>query len=184
MVSKDRNYKNAIANELFLSVAAHLVNRTSGSARSQYLNWSNKEWKWFQASGMRNSNGLINDGLGKDWGQLAGPGCTNNGRTTWTYNQGVILGGLVELSAAEHDPALKQTAQKIATAAITLLADANGILHDPCEPKCGADGVQFKGIFIRNLVLLDKANPKVLYRTSLRKTPIHYGRTRKDRTFS
>ena len=35
--SKDKDYKNAIANELFLSVAAHLVNRTAGSTRSKYL---------------------------------------------------------------------------------------------------------------------------------------------------
>jgi predicted alpha-1,6-mannanase (GH76 family) len=98
--SKDKNYKNAIANELFLSVAAHLANRTSGPTRSQYLEWGSKEWKWFQASGMINSESLVNDGLEKERGQLAGGRCTNNGRTTWTYNQGVILGGLAELSLA------------------------------------------------------------------------------------
>jgi predicted alpha-1,6-mannanase (GH76 family) len=167
--SKDKNYKNAIANELFLSVAAHLVNRTSGSARSQYMKWGNREWKWFQASGMINAKSLINDGLGKGRGQVAGTGCTNNGRTTWTYNQGVILGGLAELSAANHDPALGQAAQKIATAAITQLADENGILHDPCEPKCGADALQFKGIFARNLALLDKKHPQKSYKVFIDK---------------
>ena len=106
---------------------------------------------------MINGKGLINDGLGQGHAdKLQGMACTNNGRTTWTYNQGVVLGGLAELSAANHDPALEAAAQKIATAAITQLVDENGILHDPCEPKCGADGVQFKGIFVRNLVLLDR----------------------------
>jgi predicted alpha-1,6-mannanase (GH76 family) len=158
--SKDRNYKNAIANELFLSVAAHLANRTSDSTRSRYLMWGNREWKWFHASGMINAKSLINDGLTKDG---AAPGCTNNGHTTWTYNQGVIVGGLVELMATNHDPDLRLTAQKIAMAAISQLVDENGILHDPCEPKCGADAVQFKGIFIRNLVLLDQAYPQKTY---------------------
>ncbi len=56
-------------------------------------------------------------------------------------------------------------AQKIATAAITLLVDGNGIMHDPCEPHCGADGVQFKEIFARNLVELDGAYPQSAYRS-------------------
>jgi hypothetical protein len=161
--SKDKDYKNAIANELFLSVAAHLANRTSGSARNQYLEWGNREWKWFERTGMLNATGLINDGLSNGRGQAGGSACTNNGRTTWSYNQGVVLGGLVELSTAKHDETLRETAQRIATAAITQLVDSNGILHDPCEPKCGADGVQFKGIFVRNLVLLNQSHPKSAY---------------------
>jgi predicted alpha-1,6-mannanase (GH76 family) len=163
--SKDRNYKNAIANELLLSVAAHLAKRTSGAARSRYLKWSNREWTWFQASGMINAQNLVNDGLGKSPGQTEGAGCVNNGRTTWTYNQGVILGGLAELSTVNHDPSLAKTAQKIATAAITRLVDSNGILHDSCESNCGADGVQFKGIFVRNLVLLDQQYPRAAYKS-------------------
>ena len=161
--SKDRKYKNAIANELFLSVAAHLANRTSGSRRKEYLAWGNREWKWFQGTGMINAKGLINDGLKIASGGGAAASCTSNGQTTWTYNQGVVLGGLVELSTADHDTDLRLAAQKIATAAVTQLVDANGILHDPCEPKCGADGVQFKGILVRNLVLLDKAQPDKAY---------------------
>ena len=160
--SKDRKYKNAIANELFLSVAAHLANRTSGSKQRQYLAWGNREWKWFEASGMMNAKGLVNDGL-----RIAGAGaaatCTNNGQTTWTYNQGVVLGGLTELAAADRKPELGLPAEKIAAAAISQLVDANGVLHDRCEPKCGADGVQFKGVFVRNLVLLEKAHPDPAY---------------------
>ena len=167
--SKDRHYKNAIANELFLSVAAHLANRTSGATRRKYLAWGNEEWKWFHASGMINTTGLINDGLSQSAEGNARLGCTNNGRTTWTYNQGVILGGLAELAAADRDPDLKQAAHKIAQSAIAQLADANGILHDPCEPKCGVDGVQFKGIFIRNLVLLDKAQHDKFYESFIEK---------------
>jgi predicted alpha-1,6-mannanase (GH76 family) len=167
--SKDRNYKNAIANELFLSVAAHLANRTSGAKRKQYLDWGSREWKWFDATGMINAKGLVNDGLTIAKGATGDKSCSNNGRTTWTYNQGVVLGGLVELAAASHDSSLRLPAQKIATAAIGQLTDANGVLHDPCEPKCGADGVQFKGIFVRNLVMLDKAHPETAYESFIDK---------------
>jgi predicted alpha-1,6-mannanase (GH76 family) len=156
--SKDKNYKNAIANELFLSVAAHLANRVAPSARGSYLDWANKEWAWFQQSGMINSQNLINDGLDLST-------CKNNGQNTWTYNQGVILGGLVELNRAQRSPELLNTAQTIANAAITNLSDTQGVLHDTCEANCGADGVQFKGIFLRNLMALDAAAPDPQYAT-------------------
>jgi len=81
--SKDRTYKNAIPNELFLTLALRLHERTPND--SSYLNWATQEWTWFNGSGMINSANLINDGLTS--------ACTNNGQTTWTYNQGVILGG-------------------------------------------------------------------------------------------
>lgn len=167
--SKDRNYKNAIANELFLSVAAHLANRALGAKRSEYKAWGKREWRWFEGTGMINANGLVNDGLKIAGGGGAAASCTNNGRTTWTYNQGVVLGGLAELAAADRNPNLRRAAQKIASAAITQLADQNSVLHDSCEPKCGADGVQFKGIFVRNLVLLDKAHPDPAYESFIDK---------------
>ncbi|HVW79278.1 MAG TPA: glycoside hydrolase family 76 protein [Alloacidobacterium sp.] len=155
--SKDRKYKNAIANELFLSVAAHLANRaTDLKQRAEYLEWAHKEWAWFSNTGMINAQHLINDGLDD--------ACKNNQKTTWTYNQGVVLGGLAELNHAAPDPVLLSTAHAIAEAAIEHLTDKNGILHDTCEPKCGADGVQFKGIFVRNLGYLNSAAPDPGYR--------------------
>jgi predicted alpha-1,6-mannanase (GH76 family) len=160
--SKDRTYKNAIANELFLSVAAHLANRDAAH-RDEYLGWANREWKWFAATGMINRDDLVNDGLGPARGPTTAASCGNNGRTTWTYNQGVLLGGLAELSRLNPNPSLLQTAQKIAAAAMSRLADKDGVLHESCEPHCGADAVQFKGIFARNLVDLDHASPQPAY---------------------
>lgn len=157
--SKDHDYKNAIANELFLSVAAHLATRAKDKAdRNKYRDWAQKEWAWFSQTGMINTQGLINDGLDLHT-------CKNNGKTTWTYNQGVVLGGLAELSQSTHDRNLLKTASGIANAAITQLSDPNGVLHDPCEPSCGADGIQFKGIFMRNLMELDEKAKDARYRT-------------------
>ena len=141
--SKQRNYKNAIANELFLSVAASLaVRRPDGDG----LGWAKREWAWFQASGMINADHLVNDGLTA--------ACRNNGRTTWTYNQGVLLGGLAALSKAKGDAGLLRTARFVADSAMQRLVDAKGVLRESCEPSCGEDGTQFKGIFVRNLVEL------------------------------
>jgi predicted alpha-1,6-mannanase (GH76 family) len=154
--SKDRNYKNAIANELFLSVAAQLANTISDAQeRTIYLDWATREWRWFSHSGMINEHHLVNDGLTAK--------CENNQKTTWTYNQGVILGGLAALHKANHDPSTLIEAKAIAEAALSNLTDTQGILHDSCEPKCGADGTQFKGIFVRNLRALDAIAPQSQY---------------------
>ncbi|AXC11941.1 hypothetical protein ACPOL_2625 [Acidisarcina polymorpha] len=152
--SKDRKYKNAIANELFLSVAAHLASRAKNShERQQYRAWAMREWRWFSRSGMIGADHLVNDGLDAR--------CTNNHKTAWTYNQGVILGALAELSRATRNSALLPVAQSIAAAVLSspVLVGANGVLHEPCEPDCGGDGSQFKGIFLRNLRSLDETTP-------------------------
>lgn len=150
--SKARTYKNAIPNELFLEVAVRLHARTpsdgDGGAGS-FLDWANREWKWFDASGMINAGNLVNDGLDAS--------CKNNGGQTWTYNQGVLVGGLVDLAATNHDPSLLSRAQAIADAAMNKLVDDVGVLHEPCELSCGGDGTQFKGVFMRHLFELARA---------------------------
>ncbi len=159
--SKDNKDKNAIENELFLSVAASLANRESDTARqADALRWMRKEWSWFRSSGMINADHLINDGLDPSTPSH----CPNNGKRTWTYNQGVILGGLTEMSAAEQrahrpDKTLLPLAKSIAVAAMARLKDKNGALGEPDDAHDGADVPQFKGIFARNLMLLNNRSP-------------------------
>ncbi|MCU0549367.1 MAG: hypothetical protein MUC48_08465 [Leptolyngbya sp. Prado105] len=153
---RELNYKNAITNGLLLSVAAKLNLREPEDKR--YLDWSQKIWKWYQQSGMINAENLVNDGLVYET-------CKNNGKTTWTYNQGVLIGGLVDLYHGTNDPELLRQAEAIADASIVKLA-RNGILREPCEDNndCGNDGPQFKGIFMRNLADLYRVSPKPSYR--------------------
>ena len=157
---KNSAYKNAVVNELFLELAASLANRSADpKQRAEYLGWAQKEWRWFNASGMINPINLINDGL-----SATNPNaCTSNNQTTWTYNQGVILGGLAELYDADHDPALLTKAQAIAAAVMKNLVTPNGILEEP--PAKGPDFPQFKGIFLRNLVRLNRVAPNPQYKT-------------------
>lgn len=162
--NKDKHGKNAIENELFLTVAAALANREQDVAKRQSdLMWAHKEWRWFLASGMINAQSLVNDGLNyKDPSH-----CHNNGANTWTYNQGVILGGLVELNRADPDPSLVRQAHAIATAAVSRLVDPHGILLESARGQRGGDGPQFKGIFARNLMELNTAFPKRKYKKFL-----------------
>jgi predicted alpha-1,6-mannanase (GH76 family) len=160
---KPKQYKNAIANELFLSVAARLASLTQDAQKkAKYLEWAQREWKWFAASGMINSDNLVNDGLDSS--------CHNNHRTTWTYNQGVIIGGLTVLSKVSSDPKPLEAAQSIALSAIARLTDWDGVLHDPCEPaRCGNDAPTFKGVFSRNLAVLNAAAPVPGFRAFFRR---------------
>lgn len=155
---KERRYKNAIANELFLLVAVRLHQRTVGVAETTpYLDWALKEWRWFQHSGMINARHLVNDGLNR--------ACENNGRTTWTYNQGVLIGGLTEMYRVTGDTNHLHEAITIADATIASLIDTNGILSEPAEREHGGgrDVPQFKGIFIRHLAQLYDATRRPEY---------------------
>ena len=161
--SKDRTYKNAIANELFLSVAGQLAGRVGDlKLKGSDVAWAQAEWQWFNHSGMINRGNSINDGLNS-----SNPShCVNNGQAVWSYNQGVVLGGLVALhNVVPADSTLLPAAKAIADAALLHLTDANGVLHDQGEANGGANGggVLFKGIFVRNLVVLDQQFQKSQY---------------------
>ncbi|MEU5026096.1 glycoside hydrolase family 76 protein [Streptomyces milbemycinicus] len=155
-----KTYKNAISVELYIKLLASLHNRIPGD--KVYLKRALEAWAWFRDSGMINGDHLVNDGLRTQSGD-----CSNNGGTTWTYNQGVILGGLAELYRATGDRSLLADARKIADAVI---ADPSlspgGIVTEPCEAAgdCNADQVSFKGIFARNLGELDDVLPGHPYR--------------------
>lgn len=142
------SYKNAISNELYLTLAASLHNRIAND--EIYLNRSLEAWEWFNASGMINAQNLINDGLSDD--------CVNNNDTVWSYNQGVILGGLVELYAATSDASYISKAKTIAEAALSSSLVVEGVLTEECEATpegCDYNQQAFKGIFTRYLGILD-----------------------------
>lgn len=153
---KKRTAINAVENELFISLAASLANRVP-EKKDYYLGWAQKTWQWFQGTGMINKYNTINDGIDLST-------CKTNGQTAWTYNQGVILGGLVELNKAAPNDDLLAIANTIADAAIERFTEGNsGTLQEICDPYCGRDGQQFKGIFVRNLYKLWAVTGKAGY---------------------
>ncbi len=147
----NRGYKNAISNELFMQAAAELGQRL-GDTGSAYLERAVSVWNWFEGSGVINHDLLVNDGL-------ATSTCRNNGDTTWTYNQGVLLGGLVALAKATGDDRYLERARQFADASSTAEAlHIDGVLTEPCEQSgCDRNGPSFKGIYVRNLGELNRA---------------------------
>lgn len=139
----ERTYKNAITNGLWIRLTAELHNRIPGD--TLWLGRSKTAWTWFQGSGMVNANGLVNDGLTN--------ACTNNGQNVWTYNQGLAIGGGLELYRATKDAQILAAVKRLADAAIGPNAlTTNGILTESCDASdqtCDDNGKQFKGIFTR-----------------------------------
>ena len=142
-----KHYKNAITNELGIANAALLYQATKNP---KYLARAREQWAWFEGSGMINGEGLVNDGLNSG---AAGATCSNNNSTTWTYNQGVVLEGLVLLANATGNTTLVDVAARIAAAAIAKLCNAGGVLVE-AGPITDRDQAQFKGIFARGVRLL------------------------------
>jgi hypothetical protein len=153
--------KNAIANALFLQVAVMLHQRTPGDlGAGSYLEWADREWNWFSKSGMLTDQNQVVDGLNNLTDcKASGP--------SFTYNQGVLLGALVEMSNAKQQSTYLERAAAIAQATLSLMSSGDGILK---EAPCGGDVcVQFKGIFMRNLVRLYRARPSHGLREYMRK---------------
>ena len=157
--NEKRDYKNAITNELFLALAALLAVRLPG--QREYRDWALREWEWLHGSGLIGPSGLVNDGLTA--------ACANNGQTTWTYNQGVILGGLAALHELTGDHGYLRQGETIADAALRVLTGPAGVLAEPgaAEAKAAADGdrdmPQFKGVFARYLHDFSRHRPKPEY---------------------
>jgi predicted alpha-1,6-mannanase (GH76 family) len=175
-------YKNAIANELFMAVAARLYLRNAGGApvfpgtnQASYKTWAVNAAAWFINSGLirtattpgSGAPYLINDSLNPSTGKNDGT------QAFWSYNHGVILRALSDLSIilAGQPDALPQAtdplalAESIAGAAMTYFAPT-GIMSEPaCGSSCSVDNCMFKGVFIRDLAVLYAHDLKPAYGT-------------------
>jgi hypothetical protein len=145
-----------------LLVTIRLHQRTPGDGGpDSYLDSAKREWNWFKQSGMINDQHLVNDGLDEN--------CENNRRMTWTYNQGVLIGGLVELFKSTGETNALIEAGGVADAAANKLVNSQGVLRELSEWRglSGDDVPQFKGIFMRHLAELYDVCRKPEYRALL-----------------
>ncbi len=165
-------YKNAIANELFMSVALSLYSATGDKA---YLDWSFKEYDWFMRTGLLGRSNQVKDGLGR--GCVAGGGI-------WTYNQGELIGALTRLTRITGNKLYIGKAEAIATSNDAESTGKSGTLHEigcahtsHCNISTdnlgsgnskrttgfSVDNAQFKGIYIMNLYYMYQTDHNAAY---------------------
>lgn len=138
--NKERKNKNTPANAPACIIAARLYQLDHNPAE---LAWAKKIYRWQKDQLVDPATGLVWDGLdaggtNKDW--------------KFTYNQGVFIGSGVELYKITGDEGYIKDALKTAHHSLSADITKNGILKD----EGGGDGGLFKGILVRNLVLLIK----------------------------
>jgi predicted alpha-1,6-mannanase (GH76 family) len=157
---KQRSAKLTTTNALMMKLAARLAMHTSnGSDRAAFLSWANGAWVFLQNSGLLDDEQQVHDSL------------TNSCEPTgpiYTHNQGLVVGGLVEMWRATENDALLDRADQIAQAVLAKLTNAQGVLLEvACDPDCGEELSLYKGIFARNLAELQAVRPRLAYQTFL-----------------
>lgn len=200
-----RTYKNSVTSELFFALAARLhplwlrhqpqqaalgtaARPVAGAASPRhyelddryFLEWALRAWQWIEASELRDSrSGLFRDGLNSSQCG-ASSGNDDGANATWTYNQGIVLGGIADLFAATGDHSLLRFADELILAVMEHMTvpggGGGGILdqeggepaHILVEWACGTcggcagiapagacaetwDSAMFKGAFMRFL---------------------------------
>ncbi|QSZ32067.1 hypothetical protein DSL72_001636 [Monilinia vaccinii-corymbosi] len=153
---KSNSAVNTIENELYLTASAKLANRLpdkkTSSGQGYYFEQALAAYAYLvtdSTATMDPTTHLFNDGISMST-------CKSNSGIIFTYNQGVILSGLTELSWSTSNHSFVALAVQISNAVLARLTTPEGILQEKvCEPDaCNVDEQQFKGIFTRNLAFL------------------------------
>lgn len=202
-------YKNAITNELFISasiamylhfpgdantspyggesagVVADSENITTSAWRAhdpRFLNAAVKAYAWLKRSGMTNSQGLYVDGFhisGYNNKSSNNTKCDLRNEMVYTYNQGVVLSGLLGLFKVTGNESYLKDGHKLIQAVIAAtgydlhhdrpIDDLSklepgrltpwrgigraGVMEEVCDVRgtCSQNGHTFKGIFFHHL---------------------------------
>jgi predicted alpha-1,6-mannanase (GH76 family) len=136
--NKERKNKNTPANAPACIIAARLYQLNQ---QPDDLAWAKKIYQWQKANLVDPATGLVWDGL---------DGTGTNKAWKFTYNQGVYIGSGVELYKITGEAVYLNDALKTANNALTGDFTQGNIMKD----EGGGDGGLFKGILVRNLMLL------------------------------
>ena len=194
-------YKNTITNELFMLAAAKLAwLETDASKQKKYLQYAVNEWHWFFDKPTFSNFNLYNHDLSFNDGYKFIPKTNGKYRcfpedTTgqvWTYNQGVILGGLLylfhDLKSLQIKTQINNAPRKhkVKTKMLHLLnhdlssdrfinSYHDNLFEQSCEAahNCNDDQQAFKGIFMRYLAYVtnDSAATSPIHKAAAIKLP-------------
>ena len=160
-IFKDGTQQSLINNNK--TSATPFVSTSGPPAYSIYKNWAQNSWNWFSnpTTGMFSPSGLVMDSPDN-------PSAAEASDMIWSYNQGVILAALTDLTQITGDGQYLLRAQQIADIFLSnkVVPGAQsgvtpaGVLTEMTDDTPDGPGYnavanrQFKGIFMRNLTYL------------------------------
>mmetsp|Transcript_64627 Transcript_64627/g.129841 ORF Transcript_64627/g.129841 Transcript_64627/m.129841 type:complete len:321 (+) Transcript_64627:2-964(+) len=164
--------KNAVTNLELMQAAARL-HLLTGERR--YADQAQQIWDWLAAAPLRDADGLLGDGLTGTAGFQSDccngtapvawkPRCMRNGVPSYTYNQGLFVGGAKLMYRITGDYSYIDEAQRTLRAVLHRMT-ARGVLREPLEgtlealavtcdanhDPAGGDLYSFKGVFMLQL---------------------------------
>ena len=121
------------------------------SHNASYLEVANRTWNWIQKHSLIDpTTHLLADSLSLST-------CKSGGGAGWTYQQGVLVGGLAELAVGMPASSNRFTDQAIQLVeGVKTHMTRDGVLMERCDDKtgadaCNADARMYKGLFVRNV---------------------------------
>lgn len=145
------NYKNTISNACLFQMAARLGRYTGNNT---YLDVAEKVFDWLVDVGyvVLKDEGNVYDGAEID------DNCTSITTYEWTYNHGVVLGGLAYMYNASNGSSVWEERVTQILGGATSYFFSNGIMYESaCQTSttvnCNNDQRSFKSIFSRMLGL-------------------------------
>eukprot|EP00877_Chromochloris_zofingiensis_P011778 jgi/Chrzof1/6854/Cz02g01010.t1 len=142
---KNNPYKSTISLLLYMQAGMLLYTHVKDD---MYLIRAQTALRWLNETELLTKDGKVFDGI---------DGQCHHEYTLFSYNQGVLLGTLIQMYKVTGQDSYLRIAEKVADVPINDMSP-NGILREGCEPKtCNYDSEQFKGVYMRYLYQLYRA---------------------------
>lgn len=152
-----RCYLNACTNGLALSSSLRLhiaLEKSTINRTDSYLQQARMIWNWIEGSGIvdlqPNKIAAVNDGL--HW-PVNGTCSSKSTGHPFSYNQGLLIEGLVLLHDITGNTTLLVQGSRLAVAALELLTDSDDVFTE--QTLSSRSSLYFKGVLVRSLRLLD-----------------------------
>jgi len=145
----NKAFKATITNVQMIYLGAKLHNILP-TKDPLFLTVANRTWHWMQ------NHDLVDPSTGILSNSLDGS-CKAETGTGWTYQQGVLVGGLAELAKASPEGSEPLVAQSLRLVnAVRKHMTHDDVLLESCDNQtgskaCNADARMYKGLFVRNV---------------------------------
>ncbi|KAK4162404.1 family 76 putative glycoside hydrolase [Cladorrhinum sp. PSN259] len=148
------NYKNTIANVVFLNIAARLARYTRNDT---YAQWAERSWDWTEGVGYIKPDFNVVDGGHTEYN------CSDTNQVQWSANAAVLIHGAAIMWNYTENPKWKTRTLGLLNRTIDHFFVDGIMVERPCEledrVQCNVDQHSFKGYMHRALATVAVVAP-------------------------